>query len=198
MDREKENNLTGIDSRKYREIFRHLAARYRTGVPLQGKVRYKSRTSLQSSSNHPANMSVRITHYEIHGLYHIRCWKSPAAHSMLSRRSVSHKFDRGWHRCDVCAMGFRLLRVNHSHDISRNTSCDYSSAYVSLYTSSDLVGHGMTFTIGRGNEIVRVYTVLLKLCTSSRSTLYTGLSSNRIARRASIEQGCRNLVLQHG
>ncbi|KAI0065819.1 enolase C-terminal domain-like protein [Artomyces pyxidatus] len=36
----------------------------------------------------------------------------------------------------------------------RNTDCDYSSAYVSLYTSSDLVGHGMTFTIGRGNDIV--------------------------------------------
>ena len=55
----------------------------------------------------------------------------------------------------------------------RNTECDYSSAYVSLYTDSDLAGHGvrpphfstesythttiyqMTFTIGRGNDIVR-------------------------------------------
>ena len=36
-----------------------------------------------------------------------------------------------------------------------NTDCDYSSAYVTLTTSStDLVGHGMTFTIGRGNDIV--------------------------------------------
>lgn len=35
-----------------------------------------------------------------------------------------------------------------------NTDCDYSSAYVTLFTSSDLVGHGMTFTIGRGNDIV--------------------------------------------
>jgi L-fuconate dehydratase len=36
-----------------------------------------------------------------------------------------------------------------------NTECDYSSAYVSLFTSSpNLVGHGMTFTIGRGNDIV--------------------------------------------
>jgi len=35
-----------------------------------------------------------------------------------------------------------------------NTDCDYSSAYVSLYTTSNLVGHGMTFTIGRGNDIV--------------------------------------------
>ncbi|KLO13722.1 enolase C-terminal domain-like protein [Schizopora paradoxa] len=35
-----------------------------------------------------------------------------------------------------------------------NTDCDYSSAYVSLLTNSELVGHGMTFTIGRGNDIV--------------------------------------------
>ncbi len=36
----------------------------------------------------------------------------------------------------------------------RNTECDYSSAYITLKTESDLVGHGMTFTIGRGNDIV--------------------------------------------
>ncbi|KAL5480675.1 hypothetical protein ACEPAI_9615 [Sanghuangporus weigelae] len=35
-----------------------------------------------------------------------------------------------------------------------NTECDYSSAYVALFTNSDLVGYGMTFTIGRGNDIV--------------------------------------------
>lgn len=35
-----------------------------------------------------------------------------------------------------------------------NTDCDYSSAYVTLQTSSDLVGHGMTFTIGRGTDVV--------------------------------------------
>ena len=35
-----------------------------------------------------------------------------------------------------------------------NTDCDYSSAYVTLKTSTDLAGHGMTFTIGRGNDIV--------------------------------------------
>ena len=35
-----------------------------------------------------------------------------------------------------------------------NTDCDYSAAYVTLLTSSDLVGYGMTFTIGRGNDIV--------------------------------------------
>jgi L-fuconate dehydratase len=35
-----------------------------------------------------------------------------------------------------------------------NTDCDYSSAYVTLLTDSELKGYGMTFTIGRGNEIV--------------------------------------------
>lgn len=36
-----------------------------------------------------------------------------------------------------------------------NTSCDYSSAYVILYTDDpNLEGYGMTFTIGRGNDIV--------------------------------------------
>ncbi|KIY47845.1 enolase C-terminal domain-like protein [Fistulina hepatica ATCC 64428] len=35
-----------------------------------------------------------------------------------------------------------------------NTECDYSSAYVSLKTDSNLVGYGMTFTIGRGNDLV--------------------------------------------
>ncbi|KAG9025067.1 hypothetical protein FRB95_010596 [Tulasnella sp. JGI-2019a] len=36
-----------------------------------------------------------------------------------------------------------------------NTDCDYSSAYVILKTSDpNLTGQGMTFTIGRGNDIV--------------------------------------------
>jgi L-fuconate dehydratase len=34
---------------------------------------------------------------------------------------------------------------------------DYSAAYVVLHTdAADLQGHGMTFTIGRGTEIVKV------------------------------------------
>ncbi|GAA5923185.1 hypothetical protein JCM1841_005920 [Sporobolomyces salmonicolor] len=35
-----------------------------------------------------------------------------------------------------------------------NKECDYSSAYCTLETSDGLAGYGMTFTIGRGNEIV--------------------------------------------
>ncbi len=30
---------------------------------------------------------------------------------------------------------------------------DYSAAYVILETDTDLEGHGLTFTIGRGNEV---------------------------------------------
>jgi len=61
-----------------------------------------------------------------------------------------------------------MVKITHfeTHDVrfptsltgdgsdAMNKDCDYSSAYVSLYTNSDLVGHGMTFTIGRGNDIV--------------------------------------------
>ncbi|KAF8634254.1 hypothetical protein AX15_001004 [Amanita polypyramis BW_CC] len=35
-----------------------------------------------------------------------------------------------------------------------NTDCDYSSAYMTLFTDTNLVGHGMTFTTGRGTDIV--------------------------------------------
>src|SRR3954454_21800639 len=35
-----------------------------------------------------------------------------------------------------------------------NEAPDYSAAYVVLATYAGLVGHGMTFTIGRGTEIV--------------------------------------------
>ncbi|KAL9119721.1 MAG: hypothetical protein Q9187_003727, partial [Circinaria calcarea] len=35
-----------------------------------------------------------------------------------------------------------------------NTAGDYSSAYCILETDSKYTGHGMTFTIGRGNEVV--------------------------------------------
>ena len=71
-------------------------------------------------------------------------------------------------------MTSELIRITHfeTHDVrfptsltgdgtdAMNTECDYSSAYVTLYTNSDLVGHGMTFTIGRGNEIVSPFDYL--------------------------------------
>ena len=34
-----------------------------------------------------------------------------------------------------------------------NLAPDYSAAYVTVETAYGLVGHGFTFTIGRGNEL---------------------------------------------
>src|SRR5438045_5260596 len=36
---------------------------------------------------------------------------------------------------------------------ARHVDPDYSAAYVILRTDRDLEGHGLTFTIGRGNEV---------------------------------------------
>lgn len=46
----------------------------------------------------------------------------------------------------------------------RNTDCDYSAAYVTLFTddATDLVGHGMTFTTGRGTDIVSIFERLVE------------------------------------
>ena len=49
------------------------------------------------------------------------------------------------------------VRFPTSQDLSgsdaMNEAPDYSAAYVVLETDTDLEGHGMTFTIGRGNEL---------------------------------------------
>ena len=55
----------------------------------------------------------------------------------------------------VCMIDIRFpTSLSGDGTDAMNTDCDYSSAYVTLRTNSDLVGHGMTFTIGRGNDIV--------------------------------------------
>jgi hypothetical protein len=53
----------------------------------------------------------------------------------------------------------------------RNTDCDYSSAYVTIYTDSGLIGHGMTFTIGRGTDIVSEQSLTFLVHTSSSQVL---------------------------
>ena len=63
------------------------------------------------------------------------------------------------HRCQEtvrmrCELFPLLTKPSRLTTLLRNTDCDYSSAYVALLTDSDLVGYGMTFTIGRGNDIV--------------------------------------------
>jgi L-fuconate dehydratase len=54
---------------------------------------------------------------------------------------------------DVHDVRFPTSRTLAGSD-AMNAAPDYSAAYVILSTDTDLVGHGMTFTIGRGTEVV--------------------------------------------
>lgn len=104
-------------------------------------------------------MSRRITHFETHGKVHdafcSKAWSSFVMLILLDRCSFSDVTDRRWHRCNVSSS--RNAIACSQDCVDRNTECDYSSAYISIFTDgeSPLVGHGMTFTIGRGNELVR-------------------------------------------
>ena len=53
---------------------------------------------------------------------------------------------------EVLDLRFPTSRTNAGTD-AMHTDPDYSAAYVILRTDGDLEGHGLTFTIGRGNEI---------------------------------------------
>jgi hypothetical protein len=64
-----------------------------------------------------------------------------------------------------------IFDVLLDHTCLRNTDCDYSSAYVTIYTDSGLIGHGMTFTIGRGTDIVSEQSLTLLAHTSSSQVL---------------------------
>jgi L-fuconate dehydratase len=55
---------------------------------------------------------------------------------------------------DVIARDIRFpTSRDHDGSDAMHTDPDYSAAYVILKTNSELEGHGLTFTIGRGNEI---------------------------------------------
>src|ERR1700754_4369059 len=54
---------------------------------------------------------------------------------------------------DVRDVRFPTSRTLAGSD-AMNEAPDYSAAYVILATDAGLIGHGMTFTIGRGTEIV--------------------------------------------
>ena len=86
-----------------------------------------------------------ITHYETHG----------------KRFQTSPPWIRTYHSISA-DVRFPTSLTGDGTD-AMNTDCDYSSAYVSLLTNSDLVGHGMTFTIGRGNDIVSAHLTILYL-----------------------------------
>jgi L-fuconate dehydratase len=53
---------------------------------------------------------------------------------------------------EVLDLRFPTSRTGAGTD-AVHTDPDYSAAYVILKTDSDLEGHGLTFTIGRGNEV---------------------------------------------
>lgn len=58
----------------------------------------------------------------------------------------------------ITALTAHDIRFPTSRDLAgsdaMNSDPDYSAAYVILHTNAGLEGHGLTFTIGRGNEIV--------------------------------------------
>ncbi|MBV9006224.1 MAG: hypothetical protein JO181_16300 [Solirubrobacterales bacterium] len=60
--------------------------------------------------------------------------------------------------CEITGVDVRDVRFPTSRTLAgsdaMNEAPDYSAAYVILETDSGLTGHGMTFTIGRGTEIV--------------------------------------------
>jgi L-fuconate dehydratase len=55
----------------------------------------------------------------------------------------------------ITAKDIRFPTSQHSDGSdAMNPDPDYSAAYIILHTDSHLEGHGLTFTIGRGNELV--------------------------------------------
>jgi len=55
---------------------------------------------------------------------------------------------------DVTARDIRFpTSRQHIGSDAMNPDPDYSAAYIVLKTDSPLEGHGLTFTIGRGNEL---------------------------------------------
>src|SRR5688572_33036944 len=59
----------------------------------------------------------------------------------------------------ITAVTVRDIRFPTSRELdgsdAMNPDPDYSAAYVVLRTGTGQEGHGFTFTIGRGNEVVR-------------------------------------------
>lgn len=56
-------------------------------------------------------------------------------------------------QCRIHDLRFPTSRAMDGSD-AMNPDPDYSAAYVVLHASTGLEGHGLTFTIGRGNEVV--------------------------------------------
>ncbi|GMG14470.1 unnamed protein product [Aspergillus oryzae] len=59
-----------------------------------------------------------------------------------------------WKNSSANESGFPTTSLDKTGSDAMNAAGDYSAAYCIIYTDSPHAGHGMTFTIGRGNEIV--------------------------------------------
>jgi L-fuconate dehydratase len=66
-------------------------------------------------------------------------------------------FERRYNVTTITEVVARDIRFPTSEDLAgsdaMNQAPDYSAAYAILKTDTDLEGHGLTFTIGRGNEL---------------------------------------------
>jgi L-galactonate dehydratase len=103
---------------------------------------------MASHSNGPwALQDITITSFKTHGEYFI-------SGETLYNENPQHKLT---YSSD--------LRFPTSLDLSgsdaMNDKPDYSAAYIILHTSTPLTGHGFSFTIGRGNELVCTAAALL-------------------------------------
>jgi L-fuconate dehydratase len=95
---------------------------------------------------------VKITGFETHGVFlHDLMHLGRCLTVVTDVRFPTSLTGDGTDAMYVAALLYNLISLKGRN---RNTDCDYSSAYVTLFTDGDLVGHGMTFTIGRGNDIV--------------------------------------------
>jgi len=71
--------------------------------------------------------------------------------------------------------GVRVLDVRFPTSVGNigsdavNKDPDYSAAYCIFETDSELEGHGLTFTLGRGNEIVVEAVAYLAKCAVGRT-----------------------------
>jgi L-fuconate dehydratase len=75
-----------------------------------------------------------------------------AAGPLHKKRSPTDLIDPTITRVEVLDLRFPTSRESIGSD-AVNKNPDYSAAYCILHTDSDLKGYGLTFTLGRGNEL---------------------------------------------
>ena len=106
-------------------------------------------------------------------------------------------------KLEVLDLRFPTSKTNAGTD-AMHTDPDYSAAYVILHTDAGLEGHGLTFTIGRGNEVcalaIEAYRPLvvgrsLEDITSDFAAFWRMLASESQLRWLGPEKGVIHLAL---